>query len=310
MQAVRIHEYGDVSVLRYEDAPMPVVAADEVLVEVHAAAINPADWQFRQGRYKDFAPRPMPFILGWDVAGVVHSTGAEVGRWRPGDRVFAMADMSRNGAYAQYVAIREEYLAPPPTTLPLNHAAGVPLAALTAWKALFDEGRLQAGQSVLVHAASGGVGLFATQLARLAGARVIATTSAANAELVRSLGAEQIIDYTAGDFSDHIHEVDLVIDNVGGDTRTRSWGVLKKGGTLVAVAMPPPDAAIAAQYGVRTTMNMVRPNGPRLSEIAKLIDEGQLCVVIDGEYSLEQCQAAHLRSESGHARGKIILRVR
>jgi len=310
MKAVRIHEYGDASALRYEDAPMPAIAADEVLVEVHAAAINPADCQFRQGLYKDFAPRPMPFILGWDVAGVVHSTGAQAGRWKQGDRVFAMADMSRNGAYAQFVAIRAEYLAPAPATLPLNHAAAVPLAALTAWKALFDDGRLQAGQSVLVHAASGGVGLFATQFAAMAGARVIATTSSVNAELVRSLGAEQVVDYGAGDFSKAIHGVDLVIDTVGGDTRTRSWGVLKKGGTLVAVAMPQPDAAIAARYGVRADFTRVAPNGPRLSEIAKLIDGGQLRVLIDSEYPLEQVQSAHRRSESRRARGKIILRVR
>jgi NADPH:quinone reductase-like Zn-dependent oxidoreductase len=310
MKAVRIHEYGDASVLQFEDAPMPAMAATEVLVEVHAAAINPADWQFRQGYYKDFAPRPMPFILGWDVAGVVHRTGAEVGRWKEGDRVFAMADMSRDGAYAQFVAIREEYLAPAPATLPLNHAAGVPLAALTAWKALFDDGRLHAGQSVLVHAASGGVGLFATQLARMAGARVIATASSGNAELVRSLGAERVVDYQAGDFSRQIHEVDLVIDTVGGDTRGRSWRVLKKGGALVAVAMPPPDATIAVQHGVRAAMTRVAPNGPRLDEIAKLIDGGQLRVVIDSEYPLEQAQSAHRRSESRRARGKIILRVR
>jgi NADPH:quinone reductase-like Zn-dependent oxidoreductase len=310
MKAIRIHEYGAASVLRLEEAPVPDVAADEVLVEVHAAGINPADWQFRYGYYKDFAPRPMPFILGWDVAGVVKSTGARVERWKVGDRVFAMADMSRNGAYAEFIAVRAEYLAPAPTALPLEHAAGVPLAALTAWKALFDVGQLQPGQSVLVHAAAGGVGLFAVQLAKRAGARVTATVSSANSELVGSLGVDQIIDYRTMDFSQQLANVDLVIDTVGGETRDRSWGVLRKSrGTLAAVAMPPPDPDIALEHGVRAAMTQVRPDGQRLTEIGRLIDAGELRVVIDSEFPLEQAAAAHERSESRHARGKIILRV-
>jgi NADPH:quinone reductase-like Zn-dependent oxidoreductase len=309
MKAVRIHEYGAASVLRLEEAPVPDIAADEVLVEVHAAGINPADWQFRYGYYKDFAPRPMPFILGWDVAGVVKSTGARVERWKAGDRVFAMADMSRNGAYAEFIAVRAEHLAPAPTALPLEHAAGVPLAALTAWKALFDVGQLQTGQSVLVHAAAGGVGLFAVQLAKRAGARVVATASSANSALVGSLGVDQIIDYRAVDFSQQLANVDLVIDTVGGETRARSWGVLRKSGTLVAVAMPPPDPDIALEHGVRAAMTQVRPDGQRLTEIGRLIDAGELRVLIDSEFPLEQAAAAHERSESRHAQGKIILRV-
>jgi len=310
MKAVRIHGYGDTSVLRYEEAPMPSIAPDEVLVEVHAAAINPADWQFRYGYYKEFAPRPMPFILGWDLSGVVRAKGAHVERWKVGDRVMAMADMTRDGAYAEFIAVRAEYLAPAPTSLSLEHAAGVPLAALTAWKALFDVGQLQAGQSVLVHAAAGGVGLFAVQLASRARARVIATASAANTELVRSLGAAQVIDYRALDFSKQVGDVDIVLDTVGGDTRVKSWSVLRKGGMLAAVAMPPPDGAVADEHGVRAAMTQVRPDGRRLEEIGKLIDAGQLRVLIDSEFPLESAAAAHERSESRHARGKIIIRVR
>lgn len=310
MRAVRIHEYGAAAVLRYEEAPLPAVAADEVLVEVHAAGVNPADWQFRYGYYKDFAPRTLPFILGWDVAGVVKTVGAGVERWKSGDRVFAMADMNRDGAYAEFVAVRAEHLAPAPTTLPLQHAAGVPLAALTAWKALFDDGQLKAGQSVLVHAAAGGVGLFAVQLAKWAGARVAATASSASVGLVESLGADQVIDYRAGDFARQLANVDIVIDTVGGATRAASWGVLRKAGTLVAVAMPPPETGTALQHGVRAAMTVVVPDGRRLSEVGKLIDAGKLRVVIDSEFPLEQAAPAHERSESRRARGKIILRVR
>ena len=162
-----------------------------------------------------------------------------------------MADMSRNGAYAQYIAVRAAHVAPAPQRLPLAHAAGVPLAALTAWTALFDAAQVEAGQSVLIHAGAGGVGLFAIQLARRAGARVIATASAANHELLRRLGADVVIDYRAADFATDLADIDVVLDTVGGETRERSWPVLRPGGTLVAIAMPPPDAAAAARYGVR-----------------------------------------------------------
>jgi NADPH:quinone reductase-like Zn-dependent oxidoreductase len=289
---------------------MPRIAPEEVLVEVHAAGINPADWQFRYGYYKEYAPRPMPFILGSDFSGVICRTGSQVSRWKVGDRVMAMADMARDGAYAEFIAVRAEHLAPAPASLPLEHVAGVPLAALTAWKALFDDGQLKAGQSVLVHAAAGGVGLFAVQFATRAGARVIATASAANAELVKSLGAGQVIDYRAVDFSKEVADVDVVLDTVGGETRDRSWSVLRKGGVLVAVAMPPPDGHVAAKHGVRAVMTAVMPDGRRLEEIGKLIDAGELRLLIDSEFPLASAAAAHERSESRRARGKIILRVR
>jgi NADPH:quinone reductase-like Zn-dependent oxidoreductase len=310
MKAVRIHEYGDVSVLRYENAPMPAMVADEVLVRVHAAAVNPADWQFRYGYYKEFAPRTMPLTLGWDVAGTVDQVGAGAGPWSKGDRVFAMADMARNGAYAEFIAIRGAHLACAPKTVPLEHAAGVPLAALTAWKALFDLGALLQGQRVLVHAAAGGVGLFAVQLAHYTGARVLATAaSAGNAERLRALGADEVIDYRNVDFRTVVRDVDLVIDNVGGETREKSWEVIRKGGRLVAVAMPPPDGAVAAANGVQSSLVAVVPDGERLARIGELIDAGKLRVLIDREYPLEEIAAAHTRSEGRHACGKIILRV-
>jgi NADPH:quinone reductase-like Zn-dependent oxidoreductase len=183
------------------------------------------------------------------------------------------------------------------------------LAALTAWKALFDDAALKAGQSVLVHAGAGGVGLFAIQLARRAGARVIATASAANHELLRQLGAHQVIDYRAGDFAAGLKDIDVVLDTVGGETRERSWPVLRPGGTLAAIAMPPPDEARARRHGVRAVPVRVQPHGERLADIARLIDAGELKVMIDRVLPLAYAAAAQRYSEERHARGKIILRV-
>jgi NADPH:quinone reductase-like Zn-dependent oxidoreductase len=308
MKAVRFHAYGDAGVLRCEDAPLPVALDGDVLIQVHAAGVNPADAQFRRGDYQAFAPLPLPFIPGWDVAGTV-LTAPPGAASKPGDRVFALADMRRNGAYAELIAVREEHVALAPAHIALEQAAGVPLAALTAWTALFDSGGLRAGQTVLIHAGAGGVGLFAVQLAHRAGARVIATASTKHHELLRRLGVDVAIDYRAGDFAAGLRDVDVVLDTVGGDTRARSWPVLRQGGILVAIAMPPPDPLVAERHAVRTAMVAVAPNGARLAQIARLIDQGQLEVVIDSEFPLAQAGEAHRHIERGHTRGKIILRV-
>ena len=309
MKAVRFHSYGGAEVLHHEDAPMPELRDDDVLIKVHAAGVNPADTQFRRGDYQAFVPLPLPFVLGWDVAGTIEAIGPQVTPFKRGDAVFAFADMSRNGASADYIAVRASEVATAPSTLPLAHAAGVPLAALTAWTALFDTAGLRAGQTVLVHAGAGGVGLFAIQLARRAGARVLCTASAANHALLRDLGAHQVIDYRNSDFAAGLNGIDVVLDTVGGETRERSWPVLRTGGVLAAIAMPPPDPAAAQHHGVRAAMVAVRPHGERLAEIARLIDAGALKLVIDREYPLAEAAAAHRRSEERHARGKIILRV-
>jgi NADPH:quinone reductase-like Zn-dependent oxidoreductase len=308
VKAVRFHAYGDASVLHCEQAPLPTALEGDALIQVHAAGVNPADTQFRRGDYQAFAPLPLPFIPGWDVAGSVVTAPAD-SRLRPGDAVFAFSDMRRNGAYAEFIAVRAEHVAHAPRTIPLEQAAGVPLAALTAWTALFDSGELRAGQTVLVHAGAGGVGLFAIQLARRAGARVIATASAQHHVLLRRLGVELPIDYRSTDFAAGLRDIDLVLDTVGGDTRERSWQVLRKGGILVAIAMPPPDPLAAQEHGVRTAMVAVAPNGERLAQIARLIDDGKLEVVIDSVFPLEQAAEAHRHVERGHACGKVILRV-
>jgi NADPH:quinone reductase-like Zn-dependent oxidoreductase len=309
VKAVRFHAYGDAGVLLHEEVPDPVYGDGDLLIRVHAAGVNPADVQFRRGDYQAFAPLPLPFIPGWDLAGTVVAAGSGASGFAAGDRVFAMADMRRDGAYAQYIAVQAGHVAHAPSRLPLEHAAGVPLAALTAWQALFDIAQVRAGQSVLVHAGAGGVGQFAIQLARRAGARVIATASAPNHELLRRLGAAVLIDYRTADFAAGLRDIDVVLDAVGGETGARSWPVLRKGGMLVAIAMPPPDAATAERHGVRTAMAAVMPHGERLAEIGRLIDAGELEVMIDEEFPLDQATQAHRRIEQGHARGKIILRA-
>src|SRR6185437_13500671 len=202
MKAVRIHSYGDANVLQYEDAQVPQILPDEVLIKVHAAGVNPVDWKIRKGGYRGGALTfPMPFILGWDVAGTVEQAGSLVSRLKPGDKVFAKTDGMRNGAYAQYIAVRAHEVAFAPKNISLEEAAGIPLAGQTAWVGLFEKGNLQEGQSVLIHAGSGGVGSFAIQLAKAAGAYVLTTTSKANINMVKSLGADEVIDYHAEDFS-------------------------------------------------------------------------------------------------------------
>jgi NADPH:quinone reductase-like Zn-dependent oxidoreductase len=309
MRAIRIHEYGDASVLRCEDVPEPALAPDDVLIRVHAAAVNPADCQFRRGDYRSIAPLPMPAILGWDVSGTVERLGLQATGFRLREPVFAMCEMGRDGAYAEFVAVRAMHVAPAPKSLPLKTVAAVPLAALTAWQALFDIGQLTAGQSVLILGAAGGVGLFAVQLARLAGARVTATARPMNHDLLRSLGAERCVDYREAEWTSSLRGFDLVLDGVGGTTREEAWHALCEGGMLVAIAMPPADTAEAANRARRGATAQVVPNGARLRDISAMIDAGKLKVVIDSEYPLADAAAAHRRSESRQARGKILLNV-
>jgi NADPH:quinone reductase-like Zn-dependent oxidoreductase len=251
----------------------------------------------------------MPAILGWDVAGTVERLGSQATGFQVGEPVFAMCEMGRNGAYAEFVALRATNIAPAPKSLPLRVAAAVPLAALTAWQALFDLGRLVSGQRVMIHAAAGGVGLFAVQLARLADARVTATARPDNHQLLRSLGAERCVDYRDSDWASTLRDFDLVIDGAGGETRDKSWGVLRDGGMLVAIAMPPADAVEAVNRGRRAATAQVVPNGARLREIGALIDAGRVKVLVDSVYPLAEVAAAHARSESRRAHGKILLNV-
>jgi len=307
MKAVRIHGYGDASVLVYEDAPMPEIGPDEVLIKVAACGINPIDWKVRKGYAKEKAPLSFPFILGWDVAGAIEVTGDLISRFRKGDKIFTRNNTARNGGYAEYVAVRASEICFAPASISLVQSAGIPLACQTAWAGLFEQGSLKKGQSVLIHGGSGGVGTFAIQLARLAGAHVISTTSAKNMDLVRSLGADEVIDHTAEDFSEKLKDIDLMFDTIGGDTQKKSWGIIKKGGTLVSTVGA--DEKVAGEHGVQAKSFMVDSNGARLEEIAGLVDDGRIRVIIEKEFPLAEARAAHELSEGGHAVGKIILTI-
>src|SRR6266481_3850479 len=219
MKAIRIHNYGGPEVLQYEEAPRPKPQAGEVLIRVHAAGVNPIDWKVREGYMKDFWPHKFPLIPGWDLSGVVEEVGTGVSRFKKGDEVYSVPDASRDGAYAEYIAVRESELALKPKSLHHVRAAAVPLAAVTAWQALFDTAQLQPDQRVLIHAGSGGVGHLAVQLAKWKGAYVFATASTKNQDLLRELGADEPIDYTQQRFEDVARNIDIVLDTMGGETQ-------------------------------------------------------------------------------------------
>src|SRR6184192_2032936 len=308
MKAIRIHNYGGPKVLHYEDAPRPEPQADEVLIRVHAAGVNPIDWKVREGEMKDFWPHEFPLILGWDLSGVVEELGRGVSRFKIGDEVYSLPDPTRNGAYADYIVVRGSEVARKPNSLHHIRAAAVPLAALTAWQSLFDTAQLQPSQRVLIHAGSGGVGQLAVQLAKWKGTYVFATASTKNQDLLRKLGVDEPIDYTQQRFEEIARKIDIVLDTLGGETQERSWSVLKKGGNLVSLVQPPSEEK-AKELGVRAALLGARPSGEQLSEIAKIIDWGKLAPIINRILPLSEARRAHELSQSGHTHGKITIRV-
>jgi NADPH:quinone reductase-like Zn-dependent oxidoreductase len=304
-KAVRVHAFGGPEVLRYEDAPRPTPGPGELLVRVRAAGVNPVDAGVRAGRFGDFRAR-LPLVPGFDVAGVVDEVGEGVEAFTEGDDVYAMLDLERGGAYAQYVIVKVAEAAPKPETLDFLEAAGVPLVALTAQQALFDTAGLQAGQTVLIQGGSGGVGSYAIQIAKAAGARVIAVASARNQAYMKALGADVTVDYERQTFEDVARDVDVVLDTVGGDTQARSFAVLKRGGHLVSIVGRPPQD-VAEQRGVKASGILVRANGAQLAAITRLFDDGRLVAAETSELPLERAREAHEQIETGHTRGKVVL---
>jgi NADPH:quinone reductase-like Zn-dependent oxidoreductase len=309
MKAIRIHGRGGPDHLVYEDAPQPHPGPGEVLVRVYATGIivNELRWnetyETQAGR-----KRALP-IPGRDLSGVVVEIGPCVTALNEGEEVYAMLDYGRDGAAADYTIALPGELAPKPHTLDYVQAAAVPLSALTAWQGLFAHASLVAGQTILIHGGAGGVGVFVVQLARHAGAQVIATASAHNRDFLHELGADEFIDYTTTRFEDVVHEVDLVFDTVGGDTLQRSWQVIKPGGTLVSIVSPPPPADVAKGRDVRFIWFVVEPNREQLIHMGDLIDGGQLRPIIDTVFPLAQARQAYEQGTKGHTRGKIVLRV-
>jgi NADPH:quinone reductase-like Zn-dependent oxidoreductase len=309
MKAVRFHSYGGPEVLVYEDVPKPAPASGEVVVKVHATSVNPIDWKVRAGHLKSFRDYPLPFILGWDVSGVVESCGMDVTEWKPGDEVYGRPDIGRSGAYAEYIAVQTKDLARKPQKLDHVHSAAIPLAGLTAWQALFDTAGLQSTQKVLIHAAAGGVGHFALQFARQKNVYVAGTASARSQEFLKQLGCDLPINYETTRFEDTVHDFDAVIESLGGEVRQRSWKVLKKGGIMVCLIGPPPSEEDAKAHGSRAAIIWAQTKPDQLAEVAKLVDSGQVRPEIAAVFPLREAAQAHKMSETEHVRGKIVLQV-
>lgn len=313
MRAMVIDDFGGREQLKLRELPDPVAGPGEVVIGIRVAGVNPVDTKIRQGLLKTRLPHQFPIIPGWDAAGTILETGAGADRFRPGERVFAYCrkPIVQWGAYAERIAVPESSVARMPKGASFEAAGVIPLAALTAWQSLFDAADLQKGQTVLIHAASGGVGHFAVQFAREHGARVIATAGPANLAFVKSLGADAVIDYRAGDFRDGVRRaapggVDVAFDTVGGAVQSASAEVVRRGGVLVSILAFEDESAIAA-HGVRPAYVFVRPDAMQLERIAALVDQGKLVPHIERIYPLASAAEAHERIESRHVCGKLAL---
>jgi NADPH:quinone reductase-like Zn-dependent oxidoreductase len=306
MKAIVVHEYGGPEVLKYEDVPRPEPKENEALVRVIAAGVNPVDALIRSGKYAKFFGTTLPLIPGYDIAGIVEKTGAKITKLKAGDPIYAY--VLWGGGYAEYAVATEGEATAKPKSLNYIEAAAVPLAALTAWQALIDTAKLSAGQTVLIHGGSGGVGSMAIQIAKARGAKVIATASTANQELLKQLGADVTVDYTKTKFEDVAKDVDVVLDSVGKDTLARSYGVVRKGG-IIATLVAEPDQAELDKHGIRGAAISVKPNASELAEITKLIEEKKIKPVVSQVLPLTEAVKAQEQAATHHTRGKIVLRV-
>ncbi|WP_406277742.1 NADP-dependent oxidoreductase [Embleya sp. NBC_00896] len=311
MRAVVQDAAGGPEVLKVVETRRPDPGVGEILVRVHAAGVNPADWKSRARGAFSTGAKP-PFTLGFDVAGVVEAVGRGVTLFQPGDEVFGMPRFPHPaGAYAEYVTAPARHFAPRPRGLDHIHAGALPLAALTAWQALVDTANVQPGQRVLIHAAAGGVGHLAVQIAKARGAYVIGTASAAKHDLLRSLGVDEPIDYRTRDFAETVRDVDVVLDALGGPTWAGSLRTLRPGGMLISI-LPPDDTfpvKEAEAVGVRAVFMLVEPDHHALREITTLVENGRLRVIADAVFPLEQAAQAHMLGETGRTTGKIVLSV-
>ena len=307
MKAIVIHEYGGPEVLKYEDVPRPEPQPDQILVRVVAAGVNPVDGLIRSGMFAN-EKRAFPIILGGDIAGVVEKAGSKIKKFKAGDPVFAYVSLDNSGGYAQYALVTEREAAPKPKSLTYVEAAAVPIVAMTAWQALIDTAKLESGQTVLIHGGSGGVGSFAIQIAKARRAKVIATASTANQDLLKQLGADVTIDYTKQKFEDIAKDVDVVLDSIGKDTLVRSYGVVKKCGIIVSLVARPNQAELE-KHGIRGAALSVESNSEELAEIGKLIDDKKIKVIVSQAFPLAEARKAQEQVATGHTRGKIVLKI-
>ena len=308
MKAIRVHQFGGPEVLKYEDAPRPVPAADEVLIKVYASGMNPVDWKMRAGLAESLFPIQLPFIPGWDVSGEIEEVGSDILIFKKGYEVYGRPDVTRDGTYAEYVAVKANQINFKPKSINHDKASAVPLAGLTAWQGLFDYGHLEEGQKVLIHAAAGGVGSFAVQLAKWKGAYVIGTSSEENIDFLFDLGADEALDYKTVKFEDRLKDVDLVFDLIGGDTQQRSLKIIKKGGRLITTVQPKyQEEAKANDIHMEVFMTQSLPE--ELEQLGNLIDSGKIKPVVTRTFPLKDAAEAQKEIEKGHTRGKMVLTV-
>ena len=333
MKAFTVDRYGKKDALRLADAPTPELRDDEVLVQVHAAGVNLLDSKIKTGEFKLILPYRLPLILGHDVAGVVVQVGPRVRQFKLGDEVYARADDFRIGTFAEFVPVKETSLALKPKGLTMEEAASIPLVALTAWQALMEKAQLKKGQKVFIQAGSGGVGTFAIQLAKHLGATVATTTSTANVALVKSLGADVVVDYKTQDFEDVLRDYDVVLNSQDNKTLLKSLRVLKPGGKLISISGPPDPAfgqeikapglirlvlrllssgvrRKAKSLGVAYAFLFMKANGSQLREITRLFDAGTIRPVVDRVFPFAETNAALAYVEAGRAKGKVVIKLR
>ena len=333
MRAFILDKYKRKSALRLGNVPEPVLGNEDILIEIHAAGLNQLDSKIRDGEFKLILPYRLPVVLGHDVAGVVVRTGANVRRFKSGDEVYARPRDGRIGTFAELIAINQADVALKPKNLTMVEAASVPLVGLTAWQVLVDKAKLQKGQKVLIHAGSGGVGTFAIQLARHLGATIATTASAANADLVKNLGAAVAIDYRTQDFEKALSGYDVALNSLDSETLRKSLEVLKPGGKLISISGPP-DPAFAKEQGlnwilqqllrlpsfgirrrakarrVEYSFMFMRASGEQLSQITPLLEAGIIRPVVDREFTFESTNEALAYIETGRAKGKVVIKLR
>ena len=332
MKAFFLDSYGSDQRLRLGEAPEPEVGDSDVLVQIHAASVNPLDSKIKSGEFKSLLRYRLPLILGNDLAGVVVRVGPKVRHFKPGDEVYARPNQDRIGTFAELIAMDEADVALKPRNLTMEQASAIPLVALTAWQALVEISKLKKGQKVLIHAGSGGVGTLAIQLAKHLGATVATTASTANAELVKSLGADVVIDYKTDDFEKRLSGYDVVLNSLGKDILKKSVNVLKPGGKLISISGPPdPQFARenglnwlfqqvmrllslgirtkARKRGVRYSFLLMRANGEQLSKITALIESGIIRPVIDRVFPFEETNEALAYVETGRSKGKVVVKI-
>lgn len=311
MKAVVINQYGSKDELIEQEVTLPELTENQVLVKEHATSINPIDWKLREGYLKQMFDWPFPIILGWDVAGVITEVGSGVTDWKVGDKVFARPETTRFGTYAEETIVDDHLLAKIPENISFEEAAAVPLAGLTALQALFDHGKLQKDEKVLIHAGAGGVGTYAIQLAKQAGAYVITTASEKNHELLKKLGADEVIDYHTTNFAEVLSDIDVVFDTMGGEIQKASFSVLKPNtGRLISI-VGIADEEVAKEKNIKAESIWLQTNGKQLQEIAELMASGKVVSVI-GEvfpFSRQGVYDAHALSETHHAVGKIVIKM-